>query len=58
VERRERIHHLIEAAETNVALAHGLLHDYGEMRMVDVRKFAKEARKKLGQAIEAIDGVD
>ncbi len=58
MERRERIHHLLEAAETDVALAHRFLHDHGEVRMADVRSYTKEARKKLKQAIEAIDGVD
>lgn len=58
MERRERIHHLLEAAETSVSLAHRTLHDHGEVRMADVRKFAKDARKKLAQAIESIDGVD
>jgi hypothetical protein len=57
MERRERIGHLLRSAETNAALAVQSL-QHGEMRMADVRSFAKTARAKLKQAVEAIDGID
>ena len=57
MERRERIAELLRSAETNTALAVQQM-QYGEMRMAEVRAFAKEARKKLKQAVEAIDGID
>ena len=56
-ERRERIGHLLQSAETNTSLALRSM-EHGEMRMADVRKYAKEAKAKLKQAVEAIDGID
>lgn len=57
MERRERIGHLLRSAETSVALALQSL-QHGEIRMADVREYAKKARKALKQAVESIDGVN
>lgn len=58
MERLERVGHLLRDAEASVGIALNVFRDYGEVNIESVREYAKEARKSLKQAIEAIDGVD
>ena len=56
MERRERVGHLLRDAETNISLA--LRAFTNGLRDDEARQLAKETRKKLKQAIEALDGID
>jgi hypothetical protein len=56
MERRERIGHLLGSAETSIALAIRFFSDHRDDEKT--REYVKETRRRLKQAIEAIDGVD
>jgi hypothetical protein len=58
MERLERVGHLLSSADASIGIARNVFREHRGVNITTVREHIKEARRKLKQAIEAIDGVD